>query len=70
MFGELQETYKERMVKVDTAEAEISWLLVPKIVKAPKALDPTFPIMQRNIIFPYTLVLRAPQTQFETQAFC
>lgn len=36
------------MIRIGAAEGVISWLLVPSVVQAPKALDPTLPMMQHS----------------------
>lgn len=41
----------KRSDKKEAAEAEIFWLLVPSVGKAPKTLDPTIPTMQPSSIF-------------------
>lgn len=37
---------KKRMIKTDSVEAEVSWLLIPSMDQAPTTLDPSLPIMQ------------------------
>ena len=34
------------------AEVEITWFVVPSMAQAPKTMDPTFPTMQLDSIFP------------------
>ncbi len=43
------------MVKTEAAEGKIFLLLLPKLPQAPKTVDPTFPMMQRNNTFHQTL---------------
>lgn len=41
---------KERMVQIESAEAEVSRLLVPSMDQTPETLDPAFPIVQLSCI--------------------
>ncbi len=58
----------KRMVKIEAAEAETSWLLVRSVAQTPKTLDPTFPIMQLNCIF--NLTPKCPLLSVLTRPFC
>lgn len=49
--GRIRDIFLKRMVKIDAAEAEMSWLLFSSKRQAPKTLNPTFPIMQMDSIF-------------------